>query len=161
MIVKDLAEGKNGEIKVKTTLESMGYECEFNNDKAIRSDYDLIITNIGTVEIKNDIYSARSGNIAIEYWNCKSNKPSGITVTKSDIWCHIIGGNIFVVKTEELRNFTETAQPKRIIDKAGDGNASLKLYTIEQAMEIFIPIDRIGEIICGLSKKQKKKKSKK
>lgn len=154
MIVKDLEEGKNGEIRVKTTLESMGYECEFNSDKTIRSDYDLIINNIGTVEIKNDLYSAKSGNIAIEYWNCKSNKPSGISITKSDIWCHIICGNIFVVNTEKLKTFTETEKPKRIIKKAGDGNASVKLYTVEQAMQIFIPIEDIGEIICGLSQRK-------
>jgi hypothetical protein len=159
MIVKDLEDGKNGEKRVKKTLEEMGYECEFNSDKTLRSDYDLIITGIGTVEIKNDLYSGKSGNVAIEYYNPKSDKPSGINITKSDIWCHIISGVVYVVKTEDLRNFVNTAVPKRDIKKAGDGNASLKLYTIEHIMTILVPIEEIGGIICGLSGKKKSKKN--
>lgn len=160
MIVKDLEDGKNGENRVKKVLEDMGYECEFNSDKKLRSDYDLIINGIGTVEIKNDLYSGKSGNVAIEYYNPKSDKPSGINITKSDIWCHIISGTIYVVKTEDLKNFVNTAKPKRDIKKAGDGNASLKLYTIEHIMTILIPIEEIGEIICGPLKSKNKNKKK-
>ncbi len=156
MIVRDLEKdfgiGVAGETRFKNFVESLGYECEFNSDKNILSHYDITIKGIGTVEVKNDIFSAKTGNVAIEYWNSKLNKPSGISVTKSDIWCHIIRGNLFVVKTQDLKNFTETVTPKRIIERAGDDNASLKLYSINRIMEIFIPIERIGEIICGFSK---------
>ena len=125
----------------------MGLKCEWNEDKKKRSDYDLIIVDIATMEIKNDLYAAKSGNVAIEYNNPRSDKPSGINITKSDVWCHIIGGEVFVVRTERLKKFVNTEKPKRVVKKAGDGNADLKLYTIEHIKSIMIPIDRIREIL--------------
>jgi hypothetical protein len=125
----------------------MGFECELNSDKKKKSYYDLIIIGKGTLEIKNDLYAAKSGNVAIEYYNPKSDKPSGIAITQSDVWCHIIGGEIFVVKTQVLKHFVDTEAPKRVIKRAGDGNASLKLYTIEHIKSIMIPVERIGEIL--------------
>ncbi len=125
----------------------MGFKCEWNEDTKKRSDYDLIIVDTATVEIKNDLYAGKSGNVAIEYHNPKSDKPSGINITKSDIWCHIIDGEIFVVKTNTLKMFMECEKPLRTIKKAGDGNANLKLYTIEHIKTILVPIARIKEIL--------------
>lgn len=125
----------------------MGFKCEWNEDKKKRSDYDLIILDTATVEIKNDLYAGKSGNVAIEYHNPRSDKPSGINITKSDIWCHIIAGEILVVRTQVLRDFTNTEKPKRVVKRAGDGNADLKLYTIEHIKTILIPIERIKEIL--------------
>ena len=146
-ILKDLKNAKIAEERVKTELEQMGFECELNEEHSERSYYDLTIIDYGTAEIINDLYAKKSGNVAIEYYNPKSDKPSGIAITKSDIWCHIIDDEIFVVRTERLKKFVEEESPKRIVKKAGDGNADLKLYAIEHIMTIFIPIKDIREIL--------------
>lgn len=125
----------------------MGFQCETNNDHSKRSEYDLILVDIGTIEIKNDLYAAKSGNVAIEYFNPKTNQPSGIDITTSDIWCHIIDDKIYVVKTSILKEFIKTEKPKRIVEKAGDGNANLKLYKIEHIMTILTPIENIRDIL--------------
>lgn len=147
MIIDDIKRGSDGESRVKTILELMGHECEFNTDRKSRSYFDLRINGRETIEIKNDFYASKSGNVAIEYYNPRSNKPSGINITQSDIWCHIIDEEMFVVRTDILREFVDTEEPKRVIKRAGDGNASLKLFAIEHIMKIFIPISRIGEIL--------------
>jgi hypothetical protein len=125
----------------------MGFKCEWNEDTKKRSDYDLVIVGEATVEIKNDLYAAKSGNVAIEYNNPRSGKPSGINITKSDIWCHIIGDEIFVVKTNTLKQFMECEKALRTVKRAGDGNADLKLYTVEHIKTILLPIARIREIL--------------
>jgi hypothetical protein len=148
-ILKDLETGKSGELLVKGELEKQGFICELNTDKSIKSDFDLEITKPKiTIEVKNDLYATKSGNIAIEYYNPKSDKASGIAITKSDIWCHIIDGKIFVIKTPTLKEFIKNNSPKKTIKKAGDGNASIYLYAIDDIIDLFIPIERIKEIIC-------------
>jgi hypothetical protein len=107
------------------------------------------------VEIKNDIYAAKSGNVAIEYFNPKTNKPSGITITKSHIWCHIINGEALIVLTDSLKEFISTAKPKRIVYKAGDKNADLLLYDVEYFKTILVPLENIEDIIWQLKEKQK------
>lgn len=149
--------GGEGETKVKNQLEQLGYKCESNKERKNLSYFDITIEPNITIEIKNDFWAKKSGNIAIEFFNSKLNKPSGITITKSDIWCHIIDGEIFVVATQDLKNFVHTEKPKRIVYKAGDGNADLMLFSIEHIMKIFRPIKEIQEIICGLGKNQNNK----
>ncbi len=127
----------------------MGYKCEFNNDKTIegKRHFDLLIIDINqTLEIKNDEYSKKSGNIAIEYRNCKSDKPSGIEATKADIWCHIFNDKPFIVRTDVLKQFIKDNKPIRIIKQGGDKNADMYLYKIEDIECIFIPLENINEI---------------
>lgn len=119
-----------------------------NNDETKRYDYDVKILNPNkTIEVKNDVFSKKSGNIAIEYNNCRAKRPSGLMVTKADIWCHIINDVPYVIKTEKLKEFVATNKPKRIVKLAGDGNADIYLYSISDAMKVFIPINRIKEIL--------------
>ena len=42
------------------------------------------------VEVKNDLYAAKSGNIAIEVYNPHSNKKSGLSITKITLFYNAI-----------------------------------------------------------------------
>ena len=147
-IIKDFESGDKGELLVNEHLEKLGYTCEKNKDKETRQHYDLLILELNkTLEVKNDLYAVKSGNIAIEYNNCKSDKPSGLGITRADVWCHIIDNKPYVVTVKKLKTFVKENTPKRIVTQAGDGNADLYLYSVEDAMKVFIPIERIGEIL--------------
>src|SRR5690606_11840147 len=88
-------------------------------------------------EVKNDVYSAKSGNVAIEVFNTRQNKASGLTCTKADLWFHVISNVVYVTTVEELKKFTNEVKPLRTIGSGGDGNAMLMLYKIEDILEIF------------------------
>jgi hypothetical protein len=75
--------------------------------------------------------AVRTGNIALEYFNSKSMKPSGITATKADWWVHKIDGELWIIRVSDLLNFTKTEKPVRMISRGGDDNADLLLYQIE------------------------------
>lgn len=147
-ISNDFKIGDKGEKQVSDELAELGYSVVLNDDESKRYDYDIKITNIDkTAEVKNDVFSAQSGNIALEYFNSKINKPSGVTVTKADFWCHIIKGKVYVATVQKLKEFIAQHKPKRTVKFAGDNNADIYLYSIQDAMKIFIPINRIGEIL--------------
>jgi hypothetical protein len=42
------------------------------------------------VEVKCETTPIRTGNVAIEYWNAAKDIPSGILVTKANLWVHIV-----------------------------------------------------------------------
>jgi hypothetical protein len=106
----------------------------FNNDFK----YDLQIGQIAEkkiadilqnkkIEVKYDKIAAKTGNIAIEY-ECRE-KPSGISITKSDYYCYIIANT----KCEDIYIFIEVTKLKEICRKyflenkikdIGDNNTS-------------------------------------
>jgi hypothetical protein len=125
-----------------------------NIERSSNSDWDIQATLDGhgvTFECKFDIMAAKTGNIAIEYMNCKSGKASGLTATKADYWSYALtDGSIWVVPTEELKVFIGRHSPLKFVDKAGDGNASIMLYRKDFIFQIFTRID-------GLSPKELKR----
>lgn len=147
--MKELRIGKAGETAVVQLLLDADILAELIEDKATRSYYDIkaMLDNEFTIEVKNDIYAARSGNVAIEIYNPKSEKLSGLSVTKSDIWAHIVNNEPWFTATHLLKTFINMNQPKRIIDKAGDGNATIYLYPVD----LILPA-----IFVNMNKKDKK-----
>ena len=144
---KDLAIGKVGEDSVIKALRRAKLSAKRNSKKENRSYYD-IESEIGnvpfTVEVKNDLYASKSGNIAIEIHNPRSNKKSGLSITKSDIWAHIVDSQLWVTKTKDLKKFVKTNKPVRQVDYAGDGNANLLLFKMEDILpNIFFRIDHL------------------
>lgn len=91
--------------------------------------------------------SCKTGNIAIEFWNPKKNKPSGINVTTSDFWIYCLGNPLetYLISVERLKEFVEQNKPFRIIDVGGDDNASLMLYKKDAIISQFIRIDNIDK----------------
>lgn len=133
---KDMAVGAVAEVRVVNLLLALQYDARLNTDKTQRWFYDVEVGSppTFTLEVKHDIYAHRSGNIAIETFNPKSGKPSGLGVTQSTLWCHVID-KIYVARTEDLRHHIKTVPPKRFIAAGGDNNATLYLYDRDEIIE--------------------------
>ncbi|MGA9116121.1 MAG: hypothetical protein WB626_05045 [Bacteroidota bacterium] len=55
------------------------------------SDYDMISASKRfSIEFKCETTPARTGNVAIEYWNTDLDAPSGILGTKANTWIHLV-----------------------------------------------------------------------
>ena len=135
-IKEDFAKGKEGEDLVKRLLAKSGIESSANKTRKNLSYYDMS-SDLGdksfTVEVKNDLYAEKSGNIAIEIYNPIAKKKSGISITKSDLWAHIALGEVWIAKTEAIKDYIRNNEGRKIT-YAGDGNATILLY---EARKIF------------------------
>lgn len=158
-ILNDFAIGKAGEDAVVKLLEGADVECERNTDPATRAFYDLVCDHpdLGSfeVEIKNDVYAARTGNIAIEFWNSKKDSASGINITTAPLWVHIAREEIWMANVEALKQWVETNEPKRTIFGGGDGNADFHLFeadTIFPAVFTRIDEDSKEELLSNLDR---------
>ena len=94
-----------------------------------------------TVEVKYDEMQGKTGNIAIEIYNSKSGKPSGLTATKATLWCHVLKDSTWITSVEKLKEFCEDTPPFKSFNSVGDGNASILLYKTEDILKIFERID--------------------
>ena len=81
---KDLAMSQIGVEKVKKYFESKGYKVTLNHDYR----FDMTIESPtgwkNTIEMKEDIKTEVTGNVAIEF-ECRG-KLSGIKVTEANLW---------------------------------------------------------------------------
>jgi len=144
--------GHKGEQEVIALLNRCGIITEKEPDKEKRYDHDLVC-QLGkkrfTCEVKFDSMACQTGNLAIEWWNSKKNEPSGLTVTKANLWVHLIrdGSNItvWVTNTNTLREYVKNNEPHKKIEKAGDDNASLNLYRTDDILSIFERLDNISD----------------
>lgn len=149
---KQLSQGKDGENRLTALLELAGYQPK-PVSKAERSFYDLLVDNDFTVEVKNDIRAKTTGNVAIEVYNCVSDRNSGLSVTRADLWVHIIDNEVWMTSVIRLSSFVGILEPSRIIQAAGDGNATIYLYKKDYIMPtIFHRIDTMNnlELVCTI-----------
>lgn len=156
--VRDLALGKVVENRVINLLNGVGFNASVNADKTQLKYYDIVANHDVfneplTFEIKNDVYANKSGNVAIETFNPKTCKPSGLGITKAMFWVHHTD-RTWITLTSKLRQFTEDIKPARIIAAGGDDNATLYLYKADLILpEIFILLDDSPyEAVCTLYK---------
>ena len=116
------------------------------------SDFDLMAllnTKYFTVEVKYDMREARSRNVAIEFFNPKSGKPTGIDVTKADLWVHVLTNPLsaWVTNVGLLRRYIRDNDPLRIVECGGDENASFFLYKREKIFsDIFQQLDGLSPV---------------
>ncbi len=106
-----------------------------------------------TSEVKFDIYAARSGNIAIEFYNPKSAKPSGIGITQANLWFHIITKplSIWVTSVPKLKKYITDNPPHKTVACGGDDNASLYLYRMDKIFaDIFHRVDNNEHLMSVL-----------
>lgn len=144
----DLAEGKKGEQLVKEQFAKLGIDIVENTYKPNLKDYDLVGFIDGrrfTVEVKYDIYAAKSGNIALEFYNPKKQQNSGISATKADLWCHITTNPLefWIANVTSLLQYTKQISPLRIINSGGDSNASLMLY--KKIPYVFVNLSKLSK----------------
>jgi hypothetical protein len=144
-------DGDKGEKLVKKIFEDIGFKC-IPVSIAERLFYDLNIQIKNTakfgpnyitykIEVKYDYYFTKSGNIAIEVYNTKQKKKSGLAITKADFWIHILDKeNIYITNVCILKDFCRRNKPLKIIDGAGDNNSRLYIYRFEDIKDIFTNI---------------------
>lgn len=146
--VRDLSIGNKGQQFVIEIFESADIPVKPNTDRSKLKFFDIeffFANKDWKAEIKYDLYAEKSGNIAIEFFNPKLCKPSGISITKADFWIHVLTNpnRAFIVNLKEFREFIDAHKPDRIIVSGGDNNASLYLYRADFMMEnIFVPINK-------------------
>lgn len=135
-ILDDLETGRKGEALVIELFIANGLECYSNKETKQLSYYDLeVVVDKKTLllEIKNDRRALETGNLAIEIKNVLRNQPSGLTITKADIWVVIIGMDIYMTKTQNLKHFIKTNKPK----KTHKSNVLIYIYPKEDILPIF------------------------
>lgn len=97
------------------------------------------------IEVKFDMMQSKTKNIAIEYFNTKKNKESGINATTSDLWCVVLQNpyTIWLTSTKLLKQYTKDNSPLRLVD-GGDNNSSMMLYKSDKILDaIFKRIDEV------------------
>lgn len=143
--MRDLSVGNKAEGLVQMAFAKHGVETTVPDSPS--SAYDLqasLLNRDVTMEVKFDLFCARSGNIAIEFFNPKQGKPSGVQATKADIWVHLITKpmSIWVASVVALKNFIKTVKPHKTVACGGDDNSSMYLYKQEVIFDsVFTRID--------------------
>jgi len=144
--------GNKGEQAVINFFTQNGIEAVKDEDKTKRYDHD-ILCKLGktkfTCEVKFDAMAAKTGNVAIEHHNSKKDEPSGIEITKADIWIHLLKDDnnitIWATNVKTLKDFVKNNEPFKKTTKSGDNNANLMLYKLEAILPIFIQLDNISQ----------------
>lgn len=142
---KDLKLGNHAENIVKNKLSLIFDDFRFNKDEShdISAKY---LNKEYTFECKYDIMSEKTGNIAIEYFNTKKKQLSGIYATKADFWVIILPGDeIYVSKTDIVKNYLNNNKPYKVIESGGDKNSAMLLYKKEDILKNFIRIDTLDK----------------
>lgn len=140
----DIQKGKEAELHVIDLFGGMGISSFLNTDKKTQKFFDITLDNEMLLEVKYDLYTEKSGNIAIEIWNTRKNEPSGINVTKSHFWIQVMPNPItpFICVTSRLKDFVKEEKPVKTVMNAGDGNASILLYKKDYILDkIFTRLD--------------------
>lgn len=87
-----------------------------------------------TFEIKNDIMSADTGNVAIEFhsWG----KPSGIATTTAKYWIQKICEDHYIIKTDKLKTMIVDKKYFWIVRGKGDKGSNTQMYLFKK--DVFI-----------------------
>jgi len=148
-IKEDLQKGREGEDQVINMLKSIGIDSGYNENKKTLKYWDIECSGKNRqfkVEVKNDLMAEKTGNLAIEVCNPRSGKETGISVTKSDIWVHIVGQTLWGCNTNRLKNFVSNNKPVREVKYAGDGNATIYLYEASKILDkIFTRLENLSK----------------
>lgn len=126
--------GDYAEQEVENIFSFMG---EISKSKTIDHDLYINYEYPFSLEVKYDIYAAKSGNIAVEYFNTKQNKPSGINASKANFWIYYLcKESIYMISLTKLKDFTNRESPFRLVN-GGDNNAAIMLYKKDHILPIF------------------------
>ncbi len=96
------------------------------------------------VESKFDSMQSKTGNLAVEFHNPQTDKPSGIMATASDLWAIVLKDPtaVWICRTQDLKRYFSETKPLKEILRGGDGNASLRIYKSDDLLNaVFVRID--------------------
>lgn len=144
--LKSLNLAKETEDYVIKKILDKGVVCSRGDGKSV--DIYIYLSKTIKCEIKHDIMAEKTGNIAIEFFNSKINKPSGITSSECDIWFHVIGRlkEVCFTSVELLRKFCRENDPDKIVYRGGDNNSDMMLYKKEKLDSLLIKLDDVEDI---------------
>lgn len=126
-----------------------GFTAAPNNEQANYLFWDVVACIQGkslTLEVKYDKLQAKTGNVAVEFYNTRKNAPSGIEATKSDLWVFVLDNptTVWIAKTCVLKHYFHSNYG-RVIRSGGDNNSNMKLFRSEKILkEIFVRIDNMN-----------------
>lgn len=142
--------GQHGEKMVKSIFTKAGINCHEHPENAtytqrLRSDLKCSVDGVNFgVEVKNDVMSKKTGNLAIEYYNTRAAKPSGIAATAAELWAVVLTPEVYLANTQELRSFFDGAKPLRDVH-GGDDNSMMRLFKKDHILnEVFFRIDSLA-----------------
>tara|TARA_R100001509_G_scaffold162862_1_gene135664 strand:- start:969 stop:1472 length:504 start_codon:yes stop_codon:yes gene_type:complete len=146
--ISDKIKGEGAEDSVAKILSCLWDVHKASDlEKGAFSDWDLSVSQVGTghkictVEVKYDEMQSKTGNIAIEIYNPRSGKTSGLTATKANLWCHVLQDSVWITAVDKLKKFCDETPPFKSFNSVGDGNASILLYKTDDILTIFERID--------------------
>ena len=126
----DIKDGLAFELKVMKMLETELDHCIIVGCST--KDYDLEILDeqmqpVAAIEVKNDLMSATTGNVAIE-WQCRG-LPSGINVTKAGWWVQGINDEPFFITVTKLKEMIKEKGVSSV--SGGDKGSDTRMYLIK------------------------------
>src|SRR5208283_40550 len=148
-IKKDFKAGNDGEEIVNKLFQQQFFVGKNRTEHL--SDYDLACWDnvnpdpIFTIEVKNDLYGEKSGNIALEFWNSRKDKPAGISATKANLWAHVIpNSGVWITSVKKLLDYVHSHPSFRTIFSGGDGNADMYLYKMNDILpSVFVECSKL------------------
>ena len=97
--------GQEGQNVVMLSLLKGGCSVQ----KADADNWRDMVANIGgqtfRLEIKNEDRHQHTGNIAIETFQGRNKKPSGLSITSSDVWIHKIGAMCVAYRVPDMKTW--------------------------------------------------------
>lgn len=135
----DIRTGAEGEGRFAAVAEQSGLQARRNSARSrkalSRFDYRVAVPahdKTVDVEVKYDVYEARSGNVAVEVGNPRAGTPSGLTATTATVWVFVLkDGSVWAARVSDVKRAVERASTDdgyvRHIPVAGDDNAELHL----------------------------------
>lgn len=137
--ISDKSKGDFAEKLVASYFSSFGWNVRINTDRKIPYDIEItptIKTSLGlahdmfvskfTAEIKYDIMSQKTGNLAFEVLNTKSGKDSGINATEATVVIYVLPDKtMWIILAQSLRNFMGHTTLRMV--SGGDDNSYMAL----------------------------------
>lgn len=98
------------------------YDLKVGQEKEKELAYTL---SLDTIEVKHDIRACETGNIFVEYWNHRSDKPSCISTTEATHWAYILcDEQTILMPTVKLKKLVKYYFEKGKVVRGGDSNTS-------------------------------------
>jgi hypothetical protein len=135
----DLAIGRQGEAAVAAVLTAARVRCRPSGNRKTDLQCELDGARFA-VEVKFDRLQARTGNVAIEYRNTRSGRPSGLLASEADVWAVVLAdGGVHLTLTAVLREFFHATSGRDV--EGGDDNSAMRLYPSGLILPLFQRVD--------------------
>ena len=127
--------GQIAETKVCELISHLG---NIEKNKCNKFDIKVIGPIDFSLEVKYDNMANITNNIAVEFFNTKLAKPSGIETSHANFWVFYLNDSeIYFVTLKELKQYVAQNKPYKTFTNAGDGNAAIHLYKKSDITSIF------------------------